>query len=875
VRQLTGFIVVLAVLVTFPAFLKAEMTGGPEDFLVDGYTYNPDIPLPEEFLGHRIGDSPVRHHMLVEYITSIAENSDRMSVEVIGYTHERRPILFVTVTSPENHARIDEILAAQKARTEPGSGDVASDMPVVTWLNYGVHGVEESGMDASLPLIYHLAAAEGEAIENQLKNSVILVTAIFNPDGHSRRAAWRDQRWSYNRNTDDQDWVKNFDFPSPRTNHYWFDLNRQWLLLTQPEPRAWMSKWHQWRPNLTVDYHEMGRFSTYYFHPGDPTRYFPRIPQEARDLTVEYARYSSDWLDSEGLLFYNEEGYDNFYIGKGSTFPLINGGVGILYEASQGMGGEVVTSNGYSHSYRENVRKHFRTSVTSIEAATAMRASLQNYQAAFYSSALDEARGDATKAYVFAAPEDNQRVQHFIDILTFHRIAVNELARNVSVDGMDFTAGEAYVVQLNQPQYRLARAIFDRVTEFENETFYDVSTWTMPLAFNLMNAELRGRAFNAGLVGGELDGPQWPQAPAVDEASYGYMFDWSPYYAPKALNQVLDSGALARVLTRPATVETTKGPRAFDRGAIFVHFEHQDLSRAELHALMSEVAEETGVTVHAVTSGWTPEGPQLGSGGVRHIAVPKPLIVVGSGVSSYDAGEIWHLLDYRMKMAVSMMPKDELGSRDLSRYTHIIFPGGNYSSLDDDVVEKLNGWVSRGGTIIAESRASVWAQNAFLGNDEEDDADDDDSDDVERANYADKPDMEAQQVIGGAIFGSDLDITHPMGFGYVRRNIATQKSGTHTLQRPDNPWAVVAEYLADEPRLSGFAAAENREDIAGTPMLIAERKGDGSVILFADNPNFRAAWYGTNKLFLNAIFFSTAFDSPRRNFEEADGNEVD
>lgn len=282
-----------------------------------GARYAAAVPTPEEFLGHELGQAPVRHHELVEYITTVAERSNRMSLEVIGHSHERRPILFVVVTSPANHARLADIRERHVALTEPRAGQaVEPDMPVVTWLNYGVHGAEASGMDASLPTIYHLAAAQGPDIERILEESVILVTAVFNPDGHAKRIAWLDAYASTKVNSDPQHMEHDLNWQLARTNHYWFDLNRQWLPVTQPEPRAWMRKWHEWRPNLTVDYHEMDAESTYYFHPGVPERTHPLITGEGRRLMQAVVRSSEAFLDSEGRLYYHDESFDNYYIGK-------------------------------------------------------------------------------------------------------------------------------------------------------------------------------------------------------------------------------------------------------------------------------------------------------------------------------------------------------------------------------------------------------------------------------------------------------------------------------------------------------------------------------------------------------------------------------
>ncbi len=327
----------------------------------DNVDYDPAIPTPAEFLGFELGRHPVRHHQLVDYLRLLAERSDRLTVETIGYSHERRPILFLVATTPDNHARLDDIREQHVALSEPGSGqDVTDDMPVVTWLNYGVHGAESSGLDAAVPFVYHLAAARGDAIDQVLERSVVLITAIFNPDGHSKRIGWFDtfggERMIANPDHAEHD----FDGRWARTNHYGFDLNRQWLLLTQPEPRAWMTQWHRWRPNLTVDYHEMGSNQTYYFHPGVRTRTNPLVPDRAEALLEETVRTSEAVLDGEARLYFHGERFDNFYIGKGSTFPLVNGGVGVLYEAGAARGRELETANGL-RTYRENIRKHTHT----------------------------------------------------------------------------------------------------------------------------------------------------------------------------------------------------------------------------------------------------------------------------------------------------------------------------------------------------------------------------------------------------------------------------------------------------------------------------------------------------------------------------------
>lgn len=849
----------IALAILAPAFVVSQAIAEPLDyFLVDGVSYDQSVLKPAEVFGHDIGDQPVRHDLMVQYIRAIAEKSPRMSVETIGYSHENRPILFITVSAPENMARIDAIKTQHVLRTDPERADEASDdLPVVTWVNYGVHGAEASGMEAAVPTLYHLAAAQDEATLSQLQNSVILITAVFNPDGHSRRVSWISQYGSDVRATDPAHEIHNQYWPGGRTNHYWFDLNRQWLLQTQPESRAWLSKWHEWRPQVSADMHEMGPNSTYYFHPGVPTRKYPLVPDRARELLVEIADYHRAFMDSEGKLYFSEEGFDNFYIGKGSTYPQVNGSLGILFEAGAQMGIARESNQGLK-TFANNIRNHFRTSLTTIEGAAAMREKLHAFQRDFYAEAADLARADRVKGYVFRAPEDTVRLNMFLDLLARHRVEAHRVSGSIKAGGK--TYGEnSYIVSLNQAQYRMAKAMFNRITEFPDKVFYDVSGWTLPLAYGLEHSEITSNPSNRL---GERAVASFAAGAAPDQAPYAYVFRWSDYYAPRAVNELLQAGVMARVAKEPIRVQTTRGVVAFERGAIIVQRDLQTVPAADIHAMMERFALRDGLTIHAATSGHTLDaGADLGGrNSVSDLKAPKILLVTGPGLTSYDAGEVWHQLDHRMNIPVTLVRKDRLARVDLDRYTHMILVGGGGARLSDSMSGKVEGWVRAGGTFVAHRQGASWAAEALFAKKSK--KDDKKETIKQRLSYADKGQKDAEHVIGGALFESDLDITHPLGFGYVRRLVTTNRNTSIVLPVPEDPYAQVAVYT-DQPLLSGYASPRRINEIKGTPMMTAVRQGRGSVVLFADNPNFRATYIGAEKMFLNALFFSTAFDRSR------------
>ena len=844
-------------------------------FQVEGVTYDATIPAFEDQAGYEIGERPVRISDMLSYLEDLADRSDRISVETIGYSHERRPILTFTVTSPSNHANLESIRQTHLQRLAGEADPEAA--PMVLWINFGVHGAETSSMDAAIPLLYHYAAARGPAVEDQLQNAVMIFTVVFNPDGHARRIDHVETFWSYGDNTDINDaahtmWIE------ARTNHYWFDLNRQWLLLTQPESRAWIRKWHEWKPMVSADYHEMGSSSPYYFHPGEELRRNPLISKRARELTQGIGRRHAAFLDSEARLYWTESGFDNFYIGKGSTYPQINGSLGILFEAGAARGGAVETERGLVET-ADNVRTQFRTALTTLQGSLDLRSEITAYQRDFFAENARQAQPDGVAGWIFTAKGDPERAARFVRLLRLHDIEVHHLERDVSLDDETFAAETSYYVPMAQTNNRMIRGIFERFTEFEENVFYDVSGWTLPLAYDLDYAPVRRGALRAISLGSPAEGA-FQSAPAPARASYGYIFDWSHTYAPRALNRILAADLMARAAMKDAVVRTSSGDLEFGRGSIFVPLARQEASHEEIHALMETIAAEDGVPVYAATSGLTPSvGRDLGAAReFRILKEPRVVLAYDGGLSRYDVGEVWWTLDYRHRMPVTLVHMDQLQRLDWDTYSHLVLVGGEVG-LEESLTENLQGWIKTGGTLIATRDAALWAQDTLLASDEDtskedssgakkaDEAEAETSSETDqRLDFAEMTLRDAEHVIGGAIFAADLDTSHPMGFGFANRDLPVHRNRAFTLERPEgNPYAVPVQY-AEQPLLTGYASERRRDEIAGTPSMVAQRVGQGALILMADNPVFRGTYPGTEKLLMNAIFFSGLIDRPRGDY---------
>lgn len=848
-------------------------------FLPEGVTYNSDIPTPEEVLGYPVGSYVSRPGTVNDYVRAVAEASDRIQIETIGWSHERRPILLLTISSPDNLSQLEAIREAHLALSDPDSTQtVEDDMPAITWLGFGVHGDETSSMDAALLTVYHLAASNDPATAAQLESTVTLLVPVLNPDGYNRASTALNTYRGEAPVANLQHAEHNGAWPRGRTNHYWFDLNRQWIARTQPEAQAWGAQYQKWKPNLHIDFHEMNIDSTYFFSPGIPTQRNPYIPARATELTRTVGTYAQEYLDGQQELYYSEEFFDDYNPAMGSNYPLINGSVAFLFE-NRGFEGLLAESPNGDVTFASRVRRHFRIALSMVRAATDLRETLLQYQKDFAAQTRQAANADRIKGYVFKAPGDSARTYHFLAMLDRLDIDVYRLGRTLREGGETYSTTDSFVVPTTQPAYRVIRNVFETRTRFGDVVFYDATTWNKPLGFGLRYDDLSS-------VGGDLLGsrvtPEFPAQDAPDRAAYAYVFAWDGYYAPRAVTRILKADGYARVAVRPFAAMTTKGEVDMPRGSVIVPVgEGQPIGADELFSVMSTIAEEDGIEVHAAITGRTAQGIDFGGNYAKPLEMPHVLMPIGEPVRFYDAGELWHLMDNRMEIPVVLRDAGSLRGVDWSRITHLVLPDGDYKSLTDDVVKQIDGWVRRGGTLIAVKRAALWAvEQEFIDVDVIDDfvvvgfgapppEKDEDAPPPDREDFADKAAVEQAERIRGTIFRADLDPTHPIGFGYRSRDIAMYRDNRIILGRSKSPFGTVVQYT-DNPLISGYASAESIDKVAGAASVLAERRGQGAVVLLSDNPNFRAWWFGTNKLFLNGLFFSKAITADFSRFGEHD-----
>lgn len=826
-------------------------------YLPADVSYNPRIPNPAAVLGYEVGEWHVSHDQLVNYMKTLDAASERITLTEYGRTHEHRPLLLLTITAPQNHQDIDRIRAEHKKISNPRLSDQLNlaAMPAVIWMGYSVHGNEQSGSNAALLAVYHLAAAEGPAIEKLLQQTVILVDPCINPDGMSRFSSWVNSRRSKNLVTDPHNLEQNETWPGGRTNHYWFDINRDWLPLQHPESRGRLAKYHEWMPNVLTDHHEMGTNSTFFFQPGVPARKHPLTPESNYQLTKKIGAYHAKALDQVGSLYFTEENYDDFYYGKGSTYPDIHGAVGILFEQASSRSHAQESVNGVLR-FPFTIRNQFLTTLSTLEAVQALRTELLAYQRDFYKQVIPEARRQPVRAYAFGSEKDPARAFHLAEIIRQHQIDLYRPKTAFTANGRTFRPEDSYLVPTDQPQFKLIQAMFEVRTQFSDSLFYDISAWTFPYAFNLDHAAIT--QLNPGWLGEKVSQLPFPVGQVVGgKSEYAYAFEWHGYYAPRALNALLEKGLNLKVASAPFYLDANK---KMDYGTVLIPVSLQPLPAEQLYQLLQTVARENGLPVYAVKTGLSPKGLNLGSTSFLTLRKPEVLLLAGTGVNSSDVGEAWHLLDNRFNIKASLVPPESIDRIALNRYTVIVMSDGNYDAIGAQGRGKLREWLQQGNTLIAVGSGARWLADAGLSTAQFDKPVPREGAAPQRP-YASMNNLMGAQAITGAIFHARLDLTHPIAYGYEREQLYVFRDHNLFLNRSRSPFGNPVMYTA-QPLASGYISQVNENRLRSTAAVDIAPVGAGRVISLVDNPNFRAFWYGTNKLFLNSIFFGHLMRTP-------------
>ncbi len=817
---------------------------------------------PSEFLPHEHGEQFTPHHLLVDYFQTIAEESNRVRLEEYGRTNEGRPLLLTFVSTPENLAQLEAIRTnnLRRAGLLDGATDPKLDDVAIVWLSYSVHGNEAAGSEASMGVLYDLANPANRLTSDWLKNTLVIIDPAVNPDGYNRYTNW--YRQTATRNVSPDPAVREHDEPWPggRVNHYLFDLNRDWAWQTQVESRQRMVRYLQWMPHIHADLHEQGYTDHYYFAPA-ARPFHEYITDWQGDFQTEIGRNHAKYFDKEGWLYFTRERFDLLYPSYGDTYPTFNGAIGMTYEqAGHSRAGRAIDlPNGDTLSLADRIAHHTATSLSTVEIASREARRLVANFGDYFKQAVTSPQGKYA-SYVISADTPPGKLRRLRELLDRNGIRYHRLksARNVKgygyQDGKEedsrFAAG-ALVVPARQPRSVLAQVLFDPDVQVEDSVTYDITAWSVPLAYGL-TATATTTAIGAGDLEDFPAQPPLREVTATDPATlYSYVAPWEDLTSAQFLADLLQAG----IQVRTAGGAFQFGDRQFPPGSLLINRGDNRVVNDFLPTVL-RLARKHDVTLTPLTTGFsTGSGGDLGGSNYGLVSAPKIATLSGEGVRANEFGQVWHFFERELEYPLSIFYTTKLEAVLEGNYDILVLAEGRYR-MSDDQRSALRKWVRDGGKLIA-----VGSANGSLADEEgfglktkkakEEELSDDEKREKLLLPYGGSERRFIEGFIPGAVVATEMDATHPLSFGIGARYQSLKVDDTAYAYLEDG-WNVGR--IRDGAVVRGFVGNKAYDKIVESLSFGVEPMGSGQVIYLVDNPLFRSFWEEGKFLFANALF---------------------
>jgi hypothetical protein len=808
-------------------------------------------PSPAEVLGYELGERFTPYAGVQRYAQALAQASDRVDYRPYGTTPEGRQLFQLVIGTPQNLQRLNAILAAN-AELARGAGaerarEIAASNPAVVYFSYGVHGNESSSSEAALYTAWDLAR-EAPEVAGVLNDLVVVIDPVTNPDGRDRYVNWFSSVMGAEPNVNPQAREHREPWPGGRFNHYMFDLNRDWSWATQPETQARLATWWQWNPQVHVDFHEMFFNSTYFFFPA-AAPINPIYPEHILAWGRRFGQGNARAFDQFGWSYYSGEAFDLFYPGYGDSWPSLTGAVGMTYEqAGHGAAGIAIQQeSGDTLTLHDRAQHHRTSGQATLRTAAAGKAQLLMD----YAQAARTA-GEGEADFLLVPGTDPTRIEALVAHLRrqgieMERASAGFSARSTAYPGFEartqFPAG-TYRVRARQPLGRLAVTLLQQETELKAEYSYDVSAWSLPYAYGVAAYRAPAGGGSGGWTPVQAVGRQ--AGLAAPAPGVGYLV--APGDAASgAMVRFLQAGGRARILGRPSTF----GGQRWPAGTWFIPAAGNDTVQGRV------TRAGLGGLVRPVASGMAESGIDLGSENVARAELPRVALVSGDGVSPTSFGAHWFYLEQQLGMPFDAVMASDLGGLDLDEYDVIVLPDASPRALRG-AEDALKGWIQGGGRLVAVGGgAEAVAAMAEIKTREGAESD---SASSARARWLagreERQRHEWRQEVPGAIFPLRLDPAHPLAFGagldaHPDRTFALH-AGT-TVFEPAEGVETVAYFPDDLSRIAGVISTEQVRRLEQGAWLVTKRMGQGSVVLFADDPLFRLFWKATEPLYVNAI----------------------
>lgn len=815
---------------------------------------------PAEFLGYELGDRFTPHSRAVDYFRHVSSVMPNAELFQYGETYENRPLHYLVITSPENFRELERIRLDNLKRAGLIEGSPSADKTAIVWLSYNVHGNEASSMEASMRTLYELANPENSRVREWLKNTVVIMDPCVNPDGRDRYANFYNQFGNRPPNAAADAAEHHEPWPGGRSNHYFFDLNRDWAWCTQKESRQRIKIYNQWLPHVHVDFHEQGYNSPYFFAPAaEPLHEV--ISDWQRDFQLIIGKNNAKYFDEKGWLYFTKEVFDLYYPSYGDTYPTYNGAIGMTYEqAGGGAGGLTVqTETGQELTLRDRLEHHHTTGLATIEITSANAARVVDE---FYRYFRENNSNSASqyKTYLIKAGNNADKLTRITEWLDAHAIRYGFPASTKTSRGFSYTnqaispvtiTYNDIVIPVHQPKARFITTVFEPSSNLSDSLTYDITAWNLMYANNLDAYALTERV--------NIGKPYIETPKSFDSIAkpYAYVFRYQTVDDVAFLSALMQLGIKVRSTTKSFGING----HTFPAGTLIVTRTNNDSVNEFDHTLVA-LARKHNRQIYTATSGLVEQGRDLGSGDLNFLSVPRIAVLFGEQTSSLSAGEIWHFFEQQIHFPITQIGTNYFNASHLSDHDVLIIPEGAYHIFDEPLIEQISNWVNRGGKLIllgnslnvfADKKGfslSKWASEEEKAKDEE--AKKRGASKEGFLRYEDFERTQLSENISGAIYKVALDNSHPLGFG-LKPSYYTLKTHERRFAWLRNGWNVA--YFRDSVRpVQGFAGFKANQALTNSLVFGVEDKGNGEVVYLADNPLFRSFWEEGKMIFANAIF---------------------
>lgn len=846
----------LLALSSAPASVQAQWVAGEEEFY--------ELQSPEDFLGYEMGDHLTPHHRVVDYLRHVAEFSDRVELQYYGQTYAGRPLMMAFISSEENMPRLDEIRRNNLIRAglldEP---DTELDSKAIVWLSYNVHGNEISATEASLFTLHELAEEGNLRSESYLENTVVIIDPLLNPDGRERYVSWYHQ--TAGRLVDPYPTSReHFEpWPNARTNHYNFDLNRDWAWQTQIETRQRMAVYHSWMPHIHADFHEMGVNAPYYFAPAAEP-FHEAITDWQREFQTTIGENHIQYFDANYRQYFTRERFDLFYPSYGDTYPTYNGAIGMTYEqAGNTRGGlSVVTAEGDTLTFERRVLNQHVVGMSTVEVTAAHHERLTEEFFRFFERSAEEPYA-GFNTYVISGENHPDKMELLTSYLDAWDIRYGHAPARRSETAFDYQSQETRRISLSeddllisarQPKSVLLNVLFEPTTTIIDSVTYDITAWSVPYAMGLQAYALE-RQLDAEQEGSWQPARQARTADTPDiDAPYAYLAEWAGKQDAYFLSRLLQEDIRVRTASEPFSLD---GEKTWDRGTLIIMRRGNEQHGEDFDARVRHIARELDRRVMPVETGFVQTGQDFGSGGVRMLDAPRIGLIGGRGVNPNNFGEIRQFLDVELEYPISVFEHQHLQQVSLGDFDVLVMPEGNYAAqLPEQLKEDIGRWVREGGRLITFGNSAAGLGNGIsaLERRERDEAVQQEIDEARQLlRYEERERDRATELITGSIYYVQLDNSHPLAYGYPSYYY-TLKRGTAAYEYLNAGQGVNVGTLQEGAHRAGFEGYRVKEHVRDSLIFGTSSHGQGTVVYFNDNPLFRAFWHNGTLLFANAVF---------------------